>query len=65
MATLFSLYPFLLKLYADGRYQGAGFQNALRTILKRVNVEIVKRSDEIVVVPPATPGAIFVPSGPE
>src|SRR5215813_13014174 len=46
MATLFSLYPFLLKLYADGGYQGAGFQNALRTILKRVNVEIVKRSDQ-------------------
>ena len=46
MATLFSLYPFLLKLYADGGYQGAGFQNALRTILKRVNVEIVKRADQ-------------------
>jgi transposase len=46
MATLFGLYPFLLKLYADGGYQGAGFQNALRTILKRVNVEIVKRSDQ-------------------
>ena len=46
MATLFSLYPFLLKLYADGGYQGAGFQSALRTILKRVNVEIVKRSDQ-------------------
>jgi hypothetical protein len=39
MATLFRLYPFLLKLCG---YQGAGFQNALRTILKRVNVEIVK-----------------------
>ena len=36
MATLFGLYPFLLKLYADGGYQGAGFQNALRTILKRM-----------------------------
>ena len=45
MATLFGLYPFLLKLYADGGYQGAGFQGALRNILKRVNVEIVKRSD--------------------
>jgi transposase len=45
MATLFGLYPFLLKLYADGGYQGARFQNALRNILKRVNVEIVKRSD--------------------
>ena len=46
MATLFGLYPFLLKLYADGGYQGAGFQGALRNILKRVNVEIVKRSDQ-------------------
>ena len=26
MASLFGLYPFLLKLYADGGYQGAGFQ---------------------------------------
>jgi hypothetical protein len=45
MATLFGLYPFLLKLYADGGYQGASFQGALRTVLKRVNVELVKRSD--------------------
>jgi transposase len=46
MATLFGLYPFLLKLYADGGYQGAAFQDALRTVLKRVNLEIVKRSDQ-------------------
>jgi transposase len=46
MATLFGLYPFLLKLYADGGYQGAAFQNALRTVLKRVNIESVKRSDQ-------------------
>lgn len=46
MATLFGLYPFLLKRYADGGYQGAGFQRALRTVLSRVNVEIVKRSDQ-------------------
>jgi hypothetical protein len=46
MATLFGLYPFLIKLYADGGYQGAGFQHALRTILKRANIEIVKRSAE-------------------
>jgi hypothetical protein len=26
MATLFGLYPFLLKLYADGGYQGQGFR---------------------------------------
>ena len=46
MATVFGLYPFLLKLYADGGYQGAQFQDALGAILKRVNVEIVKRSDQ-------------------
>lgn len=46
MATLFGLYPFLLKLYADGGYQGAGFQDALWSILKCVNLEIVKRSDQ-------------------
>ena len=46
MATLFGLYPFLLKLYADGGYQGAGFQDGLRRVLKRVNIEIVKRSDQ-------------------
>jgi len=46
MATLFGLYPFLLKLYADGGYQGASFQNALQIILKGVSVEIVKRSDQ-------------------
>ena len=36
MATLFGLHPFLLKLYADGGYQGAQFQDALGAILKRV-----------------------------
>jgi transposase len=46
MATLFGLHPFLLKLYADGGYQGAGFRKALRTVLERVNLEIVKRSDQ-------------------
>jgi transposase len=46
MATMFGLYPFLLKLYADGGYQGAGFQAAMKTIMAQVNVEIVKRSDQ-------------------
>jgi hypothetical protein len=32
MATLFSLYPFLLKLYADGGYRGPVFQNAVRKV---------------------------------
>jgi transposase len=45
MATLFGMYPFLLKLYADGGYQGPVFRSALGKILKHIDVEIVKRSD--------------------
>ena len=45
MATLFGLYPFLLKLYADGGYQGPVFRRAVTKIMAQVNVEIVKRSD--------------------
>ena len=45
MATLFGMFPFLLKLYADGGYQGPEFQRALKKSLARVNLEIVKRSD--------------------
>jgi len=47
MATLFGLYPFLLKLYADGGYQGPVFQKAMKAIMAQVEVEIVKRSDQI------------------
>ena len=43
--TLFGLYPFLLKLYADGGYQGPRFQQGLRRVCRQINVEIVKRSD--------------------
>ena len=46
MATLFGMFPFLLKLYADGGYQGPAFQRAMQKIMSRVNVEIVKRSDQ-------------------
>ena len=46
IATLFGLYPFLLKLYADGGYQGPVFRRAVKKILTRVNVEIVKRPDQ-------------------
>jgi transposase len=45
-ATLFGAFPFLLKLYADGGYQGPGFRDAVAKVLKQVNVEIVKRSDQ-------------------
>jgi transposase len=46
MTTLFGLYPFLLKLYADGGYQGQEFQKGVKKAIARVNVEIVKRSDQ-------------------
>ena len=45
LATLFGMFPFLLKLYADGGYQGIAFQSAVRGVLARIEVEIVKRSD--------------------
>jgi transposase len=45
MASLFGLFPFLLKLYADGGYQGPTFQTGLHQVCQAVNVEIVKRSD--------------------
>jgi transposase len=46
MASLFAAFPFLVKLYADGGYQGPQFQGAMKRLLARLNVEIVKRSDQ-------------------
>jgi transposase len=46
LATLFGMFPFLLKLYADGGYQGRQFQAAVKRVLNQVEVEIVKRSDQ-------------------
>jgi hypothetical protein len=45
MATMFGMYPFLMKLYADGGYQGPLFRRAVTKIMAQVNIEIVKRSD--------------------
>lgn len=45
MSSLLGMFPFLLKLYADAGYQGPQFQQAMQRVLRRVNVEIVKRSD--------------------
>ena len=45
MASLFGLFPFLLKLYADSGYQGPKFQHGLSGVCQQVNVEIVRRSD--------------------
>lgn len=45
MGSLFGLFPFLLKLYADSGYQGPKFQQGLHVVCKQVNLEIVKRSE--------------------
>ncbi len=47
LASMFGLYPFLEKLFADGGYQGPQFRNALAKELPRLSVEIVKRSDSV------------------
>ena len=44
MASLFGLFPFLLKLYAGSGDQGPKFQHGLSGVCQQVNVEIVKRS---------------------
>jgi transposase len=44
--TLFGLFPFLRKLFADGGYQGPQFQKAVKKALPCLAVEIVKRSDQ-------------------
>ena len=45
MMALLKQHPLLQKLYADGGYQGPKFCQALRRILRKIKVEIVKRSD--------------------
>jgi transposase len=45
ISTLFGLYPFLRKIFADGGYQGPVFEQATAALLADVEVEIVKRSD--------------------
>jgi hypothetical protein len=47
LASLFGMYPFLKKLFADGGYQGPVFQKALAKILPQLETEIVKRSDQV------------------
>jgi transposase len=43
MATLFGLYPFLLKLYADGGYDARGFRAGVKRVMAKLSIEIVKR----------------------
>ena len=59
MATLFGLYPFLLKLYADGGYQEPRFQTGLRRVCRRIELVIVKRSDQAMA--PASKAFIVLP----
>ena len=44
LSTLFGLYPFLEKVFADGGYQGPRFRKAVAKHLPQLSVEIVKRS---------------------
>jgi transposase len=48
LSTLFGMFPFLQKLFADGGYQGPQFANAVVKILPSLEIEIVKRSDAAV-----------------
>jgi hypothetical protein len=45
MSRVFGLAPFLLELYADSGYQGPKFQEGSRSVCRKIDVEIVKRSD--------------------
>ena len=45
LATLFDLFPFLKKLFADSAYQGPNFHGTLASILPHLDTEIVRRSD--------------------
>jgi hypothetical protein len=47
LATLFGLFPFLERLFADSAYEGPIFETALASILPRLKTEIVKRSDQV------------------
>ena len=47
ISTLFGMYPFLHKLFADGGYQGPQFASALAAVMPQLSVEIVKRSDQV------------------
>lgn len=46
LSTLFGLFPFLEKLFADGGYQGPQFQKALAKVMPQLKTEIIKRSDK-------------------
>ena len=47
LSTLFGLYPFLRKLFADSAYEGPIFRSGLASILPDLETAIVKRSDKV------------------
>ena len=47
LSSMFGLFPFLEKLFADRAYQGPRFREALAKILPRLEIEIVRRSDQV------------------
>jgi len=54
LSTLFGLFPFLGKMFADGGYQGPRFAQGAAAYLTQTKVEIVKRSD-------IAPGFVVLP----
>ena len=46
LATLFGMFPFLKKLFADSAYKGPNFHGALAGFLPYLDTEIVRRSDQ-------------------
>src|SRR6202140_4217228 len=47
MATLFGMFPFFKTLFGDSGYQGPKFAKGLAKILPHLDIEIVKRSDQV------------------
>ena len=46
MEKMLGMYKLLMKLYEDGGYQGELFRGEVAKRMERVNVEIVKSSDQ-------------------
>jgi putative transposase len=46
LSTLFGMFPFLKKLFADAAYGGPIFHGALIKILPELKIEIVRRCDQ-------------------
>ena len=47
LSSLFGMFPFLKKLFADSAYGGPIFHDAVAQILPSLDIEIVKRSDRV------------------